>query len=460
MPEFNHDVLILGAGPGGYVCAIRCAQLGLDTAIVEKESALGGTCLRIGCIPSKALLESSHKYEEAAGGLAAHGVDVQGVTLDLQKLMQRKEKVVKTLTGGVSSLMKKNKVKVYQGHASFTGDDRKVAIGDDTVAAKHVVVATGSVPASLPGVDLTQDRIDTSTDALSYTEVPKKLAVIGAGYIGLEMGAVWRRLGSEVVVLEYADRILPGMDAEIAADAKKIFEKQGLSFRLGVKVTGVSATKSGVTIQVDGADPVKADRALVAVGRKPNTDALGLDKLGVTLTDRGQIAVDKQFATNIENVWAIGDVIPGPMLAHKAEEEGVALAEILHTGRGHIDYNAIPGIVYTDPEIASVGQTEEQLKDAGTPYRKGVFPFLANGRARAIDHAEGKVKVLAHAETDRVLGVHIIGPSAGDLIAECAVAMSFGASSEDIARACHAHPTLAEAVKEAALAVDGRALHI
>ncbi|MEM9296242.1 MAG: dihydrolipoyl dehydrogenase [Planctomycetota bacterium] len=460
MPDFTHDVLVLGAGPGGYVCAIRCAQLGFNTAVVEKEPALGGTCLRVGCIPSKALLESSHKYEEVAGGLANHGVDVQGVTLDLAKLMQRKEQVVKTLTGGVAGLMKKNKVKVYKGHAAFTGDGKKVAVGDDVMNAQHVVIATGSTPASLPGVDITQDRVDTSTDALSYDQVPKKLAVIGAGYIGLEMGAVWRRLGAEVVVLEYFDRILPGMDAEIAADAKKMFEKQGLSFRLGVKVTGVKPGKSGVTIEVEGADPVKADRALVSVGRKPNTEGLGLDKIGVGLTDRGQVQVDKHYATSVQGVWAIGDVIPGPMLAHKAEEEGVALAEILKTGHGHIDYNAIPGIVYTEPEIASVGKTEEQLKEEGVAYRKGVFPFLANGRARALDHAEGKVKVLAHAETDRVLGVHIIGPSAGDLIAECAVAMSFGASSEDIARACHAHPTLAEAVKEAALAVDGRALHI
>ncbi|MEM6551946.1 MAG: dihydrolipoyl dehydrogenase [Planctomycetota bacterium] len=459
MPEASHDLLVIGAGPAGYVAAIRAAQLGLDTAIVEKEKALGGTCLRVGCIPSKALLESSDHYEHARSGLTAHGIIAADIKLDLQAMMLRKDKVVKTLTGGVSALMKKNKIKVYSGHASFNAD-KTITVGKDTITAKHTLIATGSVPASLPGIDLSLDRVDTSTDAIAYDAVPKKLVVIGAGYIGIELGSVWRRLGANVTVLEYLDRILPGMDSELASEAKRVFEKQGLTFQLNTKVTGVSTTDTGVSIEVEGGDPIKADRVLVAVGRKPNTESLGLDKIGVQLTDRGQIEVNAHFQTAAENVYAVGDVIPGPMLAHKAEEEGVACVELIATGTGHLDYDTIPGIVYTHPEIATVGKTEEQLKEAGTPYNKGVFPFLANGRARAIDQAEGKVKFLAHAETDRVLGVHILGPQAGDLIAECATAMAFGASAEDIARACHAHPTLSEAVKEAALGVSKRAIHI
>ena len=454
------DLLVIGAGPAGYVSAIRAAQLGLNVACVDKEKSLGGTCLRVGCIPSKALLHSSELFEQTQGHLAAHGIDVKGATLDLKKMMARKDGVVKTLTGGVAGLLKKNKVKVFHGTATFNAD-RTVSIGEDTVSATHVLIATGSVAASLPGVDLSQDRVDTSTQAIAYSEVPKKLVVIGAGVIGLELGSVWRRLGSEVTVLEYLDRILPGMDTELAKEAHKIFKKQGLAFELGSKVTGVKITKAGVSVQRDGADPVEADRVLVAVGRKPNTDGLGLEAIGITPNARGQIEVDARFKTSVDGVYAVGDVIPGPMLAHKAEEEGIACVEMIATGHGHLDYHTIASVVYTDPEIASVGRSEDDLKKDGVDYKVGRFPFAANGRARAIDVADaGSVKVLADAKSDRVLGVHIIGHMAGDLIAECGVAMAYGASSEDIARTCHAHPTLSEAVKEAALAVDGRAIHI
>lgn len=464
MPEHTHDLLVIGAGPAGYVAAIRAAQLGLDVACIDKgqvngKAALGGTCLRVGCIPSKALLQSSEKYEDAMKHFADHGINVGDVSLDLKKMLERKDGVIQALTGGIAGLFKKNKVKSYHGSATFNAD-QSVQVGDDKITAEHVLIATGSVPASLPGVDLSQDKVDTSTDAIAYAEVPKKLVVIGAGVIGLELGSVWRRLGSEVTVLEYMDRIFPGMDDELAKEAHKIFKKQGLKFELGSKVTGVKTTKKGVVIERDGADPVEADRVLVAVGRKPNTEGLGLDKIGITPNARGQIEVDGHFKTGVPGVYAVGDCVPGPMLAHKAEEEGVACVEMIATGTGHIDYNTVPGVVYTHPEIASVGRTEEQLKADGVAYNKGKFPFLANGRARAIDQTEGMVKILAHKETDRVLGVHIIGQSAGDLIAECATAMAFGASSEDIARACHAHPTLNEAVKEAALNVSGRAIHI
>ncbi|MEM6854346.1 MAG: dihydrolipoyl dehydrogenase [Planctomycetota bacterium] len=469
MAEHTHDLLVIGGGPAGYVAAIRAAQLGLDVACADKgqvngKAALGGTCLRVGCIPSKALLQSSEKYEDAMKHFADHGISVGDVKLDLQKMLDRKDGVVQQLTGGISGLFKKNKVKSYHGHATFNAD-KTVTVGDpgsgDVITAEHVLIATGSVPASLPGIDLAQDKIDTSTDAIAYTEVPKKLVVIGAGVIGLELGSVWRRLGSEVTVLEYLDRIFPGMDDELAKEALKVFKKQGIKFELGSKVTGVKTTKSGVTIERDGADPVKADRVLVAVGRKPNTEGLGLENIGITPNARGQIEVAPgNFATSVPGVYAVGDVVPGPMLAHKAEEEGVACVEMIATGHGHIDYNTVPGVVYTHPEIASVGRSEEELKADGIAYNKGKFPFMANGRARAIDQIEGMVKILADQETDRVLGVHIIGQSAGDLIAECATAMAFGASSEDIARACHAHPTLNEAVKEAALGVSGRAIHI
>jgi len=459
MPEHTHDLLVIGAGPAGYVAAIRAAQLGLDTAIVDKEKALGGTCLRIGCIPSKALLESSHKYEDATRHFKDHGIDVAGVELNLKAMLKRKDKVVKTLTTGVAGLMKKNKVTVYHGTASFNSD-KSVTIGDDTVKATNVLIATGSVPSSLPGVNLDDPRVDTSTDALDYQQVPEHLAVIGAGVIGLELGSVWRRLGSKVTVIEYLDRIMPGMDQELAKAAHKAFKSQGIGFMFGCAVEGVESGEDGVTIKVKDQDPVKADRVLVSVGRKPNTEGLGLDQIGITPNKRGQIEVNPRFKTAAEGVYAVGDVIPGPMLAHKAEEEGIACVEMLASGHGHIDYNTIPSIVYTHPEIASVGKSEQQLKDEGVDYKKGSFPFMANGRARANHDTEGWVKVLADAVTDRVLGVHIIGDSAGDLIAECATAMAFAASSEDIARACHAHPTLSEAVKEAALGVSGRAIHI
>ena len=459
MPEHTHDLLVIGAGPAGYVSAIRAAQLGLNTAIVDKEQQLGGTCLRVGCIPSKAMLESSHKFEDATKHFKDHGIDVGEVSLDLDKMLKRKEKVVKTLTTGVAGLMKKNKVTVYHGTATFNSD-KSVTIGDDTVKATSVLIATGSVPSTIPGINLDDDLVDTSTEALSYTEVPKHLAVIGAGVIGLELGSVWRRLGAKVTVIEYLDRIMPGMDGELAKAAHKAFKAQGIDFQLGCAVQGVSSGKDGVTIDIKGKDPIKADRVLVSVGRKPNTEGLGLENIGVTPNKRGQIEVSPRFRTNVEGVYAVGDVVPGPMLAHKAEEEGIACVEMIATGHGHIDYNTIPSIVYTHPEIASVGKSEEELKDEGVDYKKGAFPFLANGRARANDDTEGWVKVLADAVTDRVLGVHIIGDSAGDLIAECATAMAFAASSEDIARACHAHPTLSEAVKEAALGVSGRAIHI
>ncbi|MEM7624257.1 MAG: dihydrolipoyl dehydrogenase [Planctomycetota bacterium] len=459
MANHTHDLLVIGAGPAGYVAAIRAAQLGLDVGCVDKEKALGGTCLRVGCIPSKALLQSSEKYEDALKHFADHGITVGDVKLDLGKMLARKDSVVKTLTGGISGLFKKNKVKAYHGTATFNAD-KTVSVGGDTITAENVLIATGSVPATLPGIDLDQDRVDTSTDAIAYTEVPKKLVVIGAGVIGLELGSVWRRLGSEVTVLEYLDRILPGMDDELAKQAHKIFKKQGLKFELGSKVTGVKTTKTGVTVERDGADPVKADRVLVSVGRKPNTAGLGLENIGLETNARGQIEVDAKFQTKVPGVYAVGDVVPGPMLAHKAEEEGIACVEIIATGHGHIDYLTVPSVVYTHPEIASVGYSEEQLQEKDIAYAKGVFPFMANGRARAIDQPEGMVKMLCDATTDRVLGVHIIGQSAGDLIAECATAMAFGASSEDIARACHAHPTLNEAIKEAALGVAGRAIHI
>ena len=459
MPEKTHDLLVIGAGPAGYVAAIRAAQLGLDVGCVDKEKALGGTCLRVGCIPSKALLESSHHYEQAVSHFADHGIDVGDVKLDLKKMLGRKDKVVQALTSGVSSLFKKNKITAYHGQAMFN-KDQSVQVGDDKIVAEHVLIATGSVPSALPSIPF-GDRVDSSTESLTYTEVPKKLIVIGAGVIGLELGSVWRRLGSEVTVLEYLDRILPGMDDELAKEAQKIFTKQGIKFELGTKVTGVKTTKKGVSVQREGGGPVEADRVLMAVGRKPNTEGLGLENIGVEVNKQGQIEVDPDtFETGVKGVYAVGDVVPGAMLAHKAEEEGIACVERIVTGHGHIDYDTVAAVVYTHPEIASVGKTEQQLKDEGTPYLKGVFPFLANGRAKAIDDTTGKVKVLAHKETDRVLGVHIIGPDAGDLIAECATAMSFGASSEDIGRAVHAHPTLSEAVKEAALGVAGRSIHI
>ncbi|HTM46638.1 MAG TPA: dihydrolipoyl dehydrogenase [Polyangiaceae bacterium] len=465
----EHDLIVIGAGPGGYVAAIRAAQLGLNVACIEAEPALGGTCLRIGCIPSKVLLEASERFHEASHSLASFGVVVPSVGLDLPTMMKRKESVVNSLTQGVAFLFKKNKVTHYRGWGQIAAPGRVVVeqqSGDGLeLSARAILIATGSSPATLPGVEFDGDRVGSSTEALSYPEVPEHLVVIGAGYIGLEMGSVWARLGAKVTVLEYLDRILPGMDAELAQEAKKVFEKQGIVFQLGSKVTAAHATKAGPTktgarVEIAGQPAIECDRVLVSVGRVPNTRDLGLEALGVELGPRGFIPVNEHFETQVAGVFAIGDVIGGAMLAHKAEEEGVACVEHMVTGYGHVNYAAIPGVVYTHPEIASVGQNEEQLKAAGVSYKKGVFPFVANGRAKALGSTEGRVKILAHAETDRVLGVHIIGPRAGDLIAEAAAAIEFGASSEDIARTCHAHPTLAEVVKEAALAVDGRALHI
>ena len=461
MNTHTHDLIVIGAGPGGYVAAIRAAQLGLNVACVEKESALGGTCLRVGCIPSKALLESSEQFHAAGHDLGLHGIKIKGLGLDLPAMLKRKDQVVSTLSKGVDGLLKKNKITRYQGHATIKKPGL-VSVDGTTPAlleAKNILIATGSKSKPLRGVELAGDRIGTSTEALSYPDVPKHLVVIGAGAIGLELGSVWLRLGAKVTVLEFMDRILPGMDTEIATEAKKLFEQQGFEFRLGAKVTSATAKGSTCTVEYEGAKPLKCDRVLLSVGRVPNTDNLGLENVGIILDKLGRIPVDAHFKTTAEGIFAIGDVIPGPMLAHKAEEEGVACVEMIITGHGHVNYDAIPSVVYTQPEIGSVGKTEDDLKAAGVEYRKGVFHLRASGRAHAIGRTEGRAKALADAKTDRLLGVHIIGRHAGDLINEAAVAMSFGASSEDLARSCHAHPTLAEALREAALAVDGRALH-
>ena len=458
----HHDLVIIGAGPGGYVAAIRAAQLGLNVGCIEKEPALGGTCLRIGCIPSKALLESSARYAEAREGLAGYGVRVGKVELDLAAMLARKDRIVGGLTKGVAGLLKKHKIARYQGHGRFDGPGRVVVDGDQgkvELTARHVVIATGSKPANLPGVELDGNRIGGSTEALSYSDVPRHFVVIGAGYIGLELGSVWKRLGAKVTVLEYLDRILPGMDAEIAAEAQKLFAKQGLEFLLKSRVTAARVMGDVCRVECEGREPIECDRVLVAVGRRANTDGLGLETVGVRPDKQGRIEVDEHFVAS-PGVLAIGDCIRGPMLAHKAEEEGIACVERLATGYGHVNYDAIPGVVYTHPEIAAVGKTEEELKQAGVPYKKGVFPFAANGRAQTLGDPAGRVKLLAHAETDRILGVHIIGPRAGDLIAEAAAAIEFAATSEDLARTSHAHPTLAECLKEAALATLGRVIHV
>jgi dihydrolipoamide dehydrogenase len=456
------DIIVIGAGPGGYVAAIRAAQLGWKVASVEQENALGGTCLRVGCIPSKALLESSERFEEARTTLKVHGVTADGLTLDLAAMLKRKDHVVTALTRGVESLFKKNRVTRFHGRARILGPSRVEITGKETVEveARNILIATGSKPAPLKDVEVDHDRIGTSTEALSYPAVPGHLVVIGAGYIGLELGSVWRRLGARVTVVEYLDRILPGMDGEIAAEARKLFERQGIEFRLKTRVTGAKVAEGRCVVRLNDDEVIDCDRVLLAVGRVPNTDGLGLENVGIEPDERGRIPVDERYRTSAEGIHAIGDVIAGPMLAHKAEEEGIAVAEMLVTGHGHVDYAAIPGIVYTHPEIATVGKSEEDLRSAGVAFKKGSFPFSANGRARALGNTDGRVKILADTASDRVLGVHIIGPRAGDLIAEAATAMAFGASSEDIARCCHAHPTLSEAVREAALAVDGRAIHV
>ena len=455
----THDLLVIGAGPGGYVCAIRGAQLGLNTGVIEKNPRLGGTCLRVGCIPSKALLESSERYVEAKNSLGKFGVKVGEVELDLPQMLTRKDEVVKTLTDGVAFLIKKNKVTRYEGEATFVGL-HTVKVGDEEIEAKNIVIATGSKPSPLRGIEFDYGIIGTSTEALSYPTVPEHLVVIGGGYIGMELGSVWARLGAKVTVLEYFPFILAGLDREIADEALKIFKKQGIEFQLGAKVTSAKVVDGKAVVEIEGAETITADRVLVAAGRLPNTDGLNLEAAGVKLDEKGRVIVDEKYQTNVEGVFAIGDVIAGPMLAHKAEEEGVAVVEGITSGYAHVNYDAIPGVVYTEPEIAGVGQTEEQLKEKGIEYKKGTFPMMANGRARALGHTEGKVKVLADKTTDRILGVHIIGPRAGDLIAEAVAAIEFGASAEDLRRTSHAHPTLAETLKEAAMAAEWKAIHV
>ena len=460
----SYDVIVIGAGPGGYVCAIRAAQLGMKVACVEKRDTLGGTCLNVGCIPSKALLAASEKYHEAHGKMATMGIKMKDVSLDLPAMMKFKDGVVNDNTKGIEFLFKKNKVDWLKGAGKLLGGG-KVDVDGTAYDAKHIVIATGSDVVSLPGIEIDEKKIVSSTGALVLDKVPGKMAVIGGGVIGLEMASVWSRLGSDVTVIEYLDEILPGMDDEIRKEGRKIFGKQGMTFKTGTKVTSAKAGAKGVDLTMEpakggDAEKLSVDILLVAVGRKPYTDALGLDAAGVEMDDRGRIKTDAHFATNVKGVYAIGDVIAGPMLAHKAEEEGVILAEMIDGQSGHIDYNLVPGVVYTWPEVANIGKTEAQLKEEGVQYKVGKFPFMANGRARAMGDTEGFVKILADAKTDRVLGCHIIGPEAGTLIAEVAAVMEFGGSAEDIARTCHAHPTLEEVVKEAALAVDGRPLHI
>ena len=463
----SYDLIIIGAGPGGYVCAIRAAQLGMKVAVVEKRAKLGGTCLNIGCIPSKALLYASEMFDEAGHGIAALGVKVNAPELDMAAMMKHKDDTVAANVNGVAFLFKKNKIDWLQGEASIAAPGR-VHVNSDSgqtaYEAKAIVIATGSDVAKLPGVEIDEERIVSSTGALALTAVPKKLIVVGAGVIGLELGSVWRRLGAEVVVVEFLDRILPGIDGEVAKQFQRLLEKQGFKFHLGHKVTGVETDDSGVKVTIApaaGGDALTldADVVLVAIGRRPYTAGLGLEALGI-VTERGQIVIDGRFQTNVPGVYAIGDVVRGPMLAHKAEDEGVALAEILAGQHGHVNYEVIPGVVYTSPEVAVVGKNEEELKAAGIAYKVGKFPFLANGRARAMRHTDGFVKVLADATTDRVLGVHIIGFGAGEMIHEAAVLMEFGGSAEDLARTCHAHPTMSEAIKEAAMAVDKRSIHV
>ncbi len=457
------DVIVIGAGPGGYVAAIRCAQLGLKTACVEKEKTLGGTCLNIGCIPSKALLHASEQFEEAQHHMADIGIKVSP-KLDLKRMMKHKDDVVTDNTKGIEFLFKKNKITHIKGKGEIL-EAGKVKVGKDTFEAENIIIATGSDVISLPGIDIDEKKIVSSTGALTLSEVPKSMIVIGGGVIGLEMGTVWRRLGAKVTVVEYMDNILPGMDGEVRKEARKIFGKQGLEFKLSSKVTGAKTSAKGVELTVEPAaggkaETLKADVVLMAIGRKPYAEGLGLEKAGIKLDDRGRIETDEFFETSVEGIYAIGDVIKGPMLAHKAEDEGVILAEMLAGQSGHIDYDLIPGVVYTWPEVANVGKTEEQLKEAGLKYNAGKFPFMANGRARAMNTTDGFVKILADKETDRILGAHIIGPSAGDLIQEIVNVMEFEGTAEDIARASHAHPTLTEVVKEAALAVHKRPIHI
>jgi dihydrolipoamide dehydrogenase len=464
-----YDLIVIGTGPGGYVCAIRAAQLGLKTAVVEKRTTHGGTCLNVGCIPSKALLHASEAFEEARSHFGEMGISIGEPKLDLKKMQAFKQEGVEGNTKGVEFLLKKNKIDAFVGTGRIAAPGRIEVKAEDgstqTLETKNVVIATGSDVTRLPGITIDEKAVVSSTGALELETVPKRLVVIGAGVIGLELGSVWRRLGSEVIVVEFLDRILPGMDGEVAKNFQRILGKQGFQFRLSSKVTKVQTSGKGATVTVEPAaggeaQTIEADVVLVAIGRVPYTEGLGLEEIGVEKDPRGRIATDAHFATNVPGVYAIGDVIVGPMLAHKAEDEGVALAEHLAGKAGHVNYDVIPSVVYTSPEVASVGKTEDELKEAGVAYNVGKFPFTANGRAKVNRTTDGFVKILADAQTDRVLGVHIVGADAGTLIHEAAVGMEFGASSEDIARTCHAHPTLNEAVKEAALAVDKRAIHM
>ena len=466
--EDNFDLVVIGGGPGGYVCAIRAAQLGLKTACVESRGALGGTCLNVGCIPSKSLLNLSENYRKAKKDFNQQGIEIDGIKLNIEKMMSNKNKSIQVLTKGVEFLFKKNKVTYIKGKGVVFSKNDVVVYGSNNsrsnIKAKNIVIATGSEVASLPGIEIDEKNIVSSTGALSFDKVPKKLAVIGGGYIGLEMGSVWSRLGSDVTVIEYLDFITPGMDREVSNEFQKILTKQGIKFKMGSKVNTVNSKGDFVTISYTDIknskeEKIEVDKVLVAVGRKPYTEGLNLSKIGVKLDNKGRIEINNKLQTSVENIYAIGDVIKGPMLAHKAEDEGIAVAEILAGQSGHVNYDVIPGVVYTSPEVATVGKTEEQLKSENQSYKVGKFPFLANSRAKVNNETDGFVKILADSKTDKVLGVHIIGPHSGDMIAEMALAMEFGASSEDIARTCHAHPTHTEAIKEAALAVDKRPIH-
>jgi dihydrolipoamide dehydrogenase len=464
-----YDLIVIGTGPGGYVCAIRAAQLGLKTAVVEKDKTFGGTCLNIGCIPSKALLHASELFEEAGHGFAKMGIKVSKPALDLPAMMKFKDEAVEGNTKGVDFLLKKNKVDVARGVGRIVTPGKVEVKGEggktQTLETKSIVIATGSDVARLKGIDIDEKRIVSSTGAIALPKVPDKLLVVGAGVIGLELGSVWRRLGAQVTVVEFLDRIVPGIDLDMAKNFQRLLEKQGMAFKLSSKVTAVESSSAKLKARIEpaagaAAETIEADVVLVAIGRVPYTQGLGLDGVGVKLDNRGRVMVDAHYATNLPGIYAIGDVIAGPMLAHKAEDEGVAVAEILAGQAGHVNYDVIPNVIYTYPELASVGKSEEELKQAGIAYNVGKFPFTANGRAKANQKTEGFVKILADAKTDRVLGVHILGADAGNMIAEAAVAMEFGAAAEDIARTCHAHPTLPEAVKEAAFAVAKRAIHI
>ena len=461
------EVVIIGGGPGGYVCAIRSAQLGFKTACIESKNTLGGTCLNVGCIPSKSLLNLSENFNKVKKNFSNLGITTGKVTLNLSKMMKAKKKSVTVLTKGIEFLFKKNKITYIKGKASFKSNNEIIVQESNSqkiYRANRIIISTGSEPTSLPGIKINEKIIVSSTGALSFDKVPKELVIIGGGYIGLEMGSVWKRLGSNVTVIEFLDHIVPGMDKDISIEFLKILKKQEINFKLNSKVTAVSVVKGKAVVDYTSNDTsvrerIQADKVLVAVGRKPNTEGLNLKKMSIKCDNQGRIQVDNKFQTSIKNIYAIGDVIKGPMLAHKAEEEGIAVAEIIAGQSGHVNYNIIPGVIYTSPEVASVGKTEQQLINENIKYKIGKFPFIANSRAKVINETEGFVKILAEEKTDKVLGVHIVGAHAGDMIAEMVLAMEFGASSEDIARTCHAHPTYSEAIKEAALAVDKRPIH-